>query len=73
MKVVWHQTPGEDVTDRFDILMTLAEEIQVIFFLEKDTLLIVTAVVDVINTRLMYFHKVFLEVLGLPWQVNMFN
>ncbi len=56
MKMIGHQAPGKNITDRFQIAMTFTKKVKVILLRKENCLLIISSVVNMIYALLMNVH-----------------
>jgi len=54
--MVWHKTPSQNIAYWLKIKMTLAEKVKIIFIVEKNLLLIISTVINMINTGAVNIH-----------------
>lgn len=56
MKMIWHKAICQDITVRCQVLPDLGQEIIIVLFIIKETLTIVTTVIDMVNLSGFEFH-----------------
>ncbi|MFO7978476.1 MAG: hypothetical protein R6U64_07425, partial [Bacteroidales bacterium] len=56
MKMVWHKTPGKDIGKWFNVIIHFSQEIQIVFFIKENLLLVIALVKDMVNMIWLEMH-----------------